>query len=316
METIIGKDVEVAANFLKKGKLVAIPTETVYGLAANALNKQAILAVFKAKNRPQFDPLIVHTNSLEKATEFAKIPAKLTLLAKSIWPGPLTILAPKSDKIDPLITSGSDLVAIRIPNHPLTLALLEQIDFPLVAPSANPFGYVSPTSAMHVANQMKEKVDYILDGGICNIGLESTIISENDGNLYIHRLGGLSIERIESIINEKVQLAIQNNSNPQAPGMLDKHYSPKTKLQIVADFIDLNLNENEAIIAFGNTPFPVQENVLNLSEKGDINEAAHNIFAVLRQLDEQSFTKAYIKLLPNIGLGLAINDRIKRAANQ
>src|ERR1035437_8374682 len=204
----IGIDIEKAKQILQEGGLVAIPTETVYGLAANALNKDAVFKIIEAKNRPHFDPLIIHTDSIEKVKlHVSDFPQWAQQLANAFWPGPLTLLLPKKNSIPDLVTSGLPQVAVRIPNHPLTLQLLKSLDFPLAAPSANPFGYVSPTNAEHVAAQLQGSVDYILDGGPCDVGIESTIVGFEDGKITIYRLGGLAIEDIEKLVG-KVQVKI------------------------------------------------------------------------------------------------------------
>ena len=199
----IGKDIQKAKDFLEKDELVAIPTETVYGLAANALNPIAVAKIFEAKERPTFDPLIVHTHSLQEVYKFVtNIHPALLKLAEAFWPGPLTLLLPKKEIIPSLVTSGLDRVGVRVPNHSLTLDLLSQLNFPLAAPSANPFGYISPTTAMHVEKQLGTKIPYILDGGSCEVGLESTIVGEENGEIIIYRLGGLSVDEIETIVGK------------------------------------------------------------------------------------------------------------------
>lgn len=314
---MIGQDLLLAQKFLNNGDVVAIPTETVYGLAGNACNENAVLKIFEIKNRPHFDPLIVHFGNFEQLKNYVlEIPDKAQILMDLYWPGPLTILLYKSDKIPFLVTSGSDKVAVRIPNHPLSLQLLNLLNFPLAAPSANPFGYISPTKAAHVEKQLGDKIPYIIDGGSCEVGLESTIIDCTVQPFKILRLGGLSIEKIEQGINEKVDYYLTQNSNPAAPGQLDKHYSPRTPFKLVDDFNTIVINEKKksiAFITFGQervNDFPF----INLSKNGDINEAAKHLFDTMRTLDEQKHDVIYAKLLPEIGLGKAINDRLKRAA--
>jgi L-threonylcarbamoyladenylate synthase len=314
---MIGQDLLLAQTLLEKGEVVAIPTETVYGLAGNACDENAVLKIFEIKNRPHFDPLIVHFGNMEQLKNYVlEIPEKAQQLMDLFWPGPLTILLHKNDKIAFLITSGSDKMAVRIPNHPLTLQLLNQLNFPLAAPSANPFGYISPTKAKHVEKQLGDKIPYIIDGGSCEVGLESTIIDCTVLPFKILRLGGLSIETIEKGINEKVDFHLTQNSNPAAPGQLDKHYSPRTPFKLVEDFkpiISQNQHKSIAFITFGqaqvdNFPF------INLSQNGDINEAAKHLFDTMRILDEQKHDVIYAQLLPETGLGKAINDRLRRAA--
>lgn len=313
----IGNDIEHASELLKRGGLVAMPTETVYGLAGNALNLDAVHGIFEAKQRPSFDPLIVHTNSLEKVSEFvAEIPEKAKKLAHAFWPGPLTLLLEKKSVIPDLVTSGLNTVAIRMPNHPVALALLEKLDFPLAAPSANPFGYVSPTTAEHVNNQLGDRIAYILNGGECTVGIESTIISFENEVPKVLRLGGLSVEDIEDVVGS-VDVAIHSSSKPSAPGMLKSHYAPSKTIVL---FDDINLKDITDFSEFGSLVFdqlydflPV-DNQFVLSKSGDINEAAKNLFSGLRILDQKPQIHTIItQFVPNEGLGRAINDRIKRA---
>lgn len=313
----IGKDIAKAKNHLESGNLVAIPTETVYGLAANAFDQEAVTKIFKAKNRPSFDPLIVHTNSLEKIETFVQeIPELAKKLVNTFWPGPLTILLKKKPVIPDLVTSGLDSVAVRIPNHPMTLELLSKLDFPVAAPSANPFGYISPTMAEHVNAQLGEKVSYILDGGTCEVGVESTIVSFLNEKPRVLRLGGLAVEKIESVIGP-VEINQHSSSTPAAPGMLKSHYSPGKSIVLINDF-PLNNEMNYAQIGaiVFNTPLeniPL-ENQLILSKSGDLDEAARNLFSSLRLLDQNPNIKTILTaFVPNEGLGRAINDRIKRA---
>lgn len=314
----IGYDILKAKEFLEKEQLVAIPTETVYGLAANALNPIAVAKIFEAKERPTFDPLIVHTHSLNEVYNFVTdIHPALLKLAKHFWPGPLTLLLPKKSSIPSLVTSGLDRVGVRIPNHKLTLQLLTKLDFPLAAPSANPFGYISPTSAEHVQKQLGNKISYILDGGNCNVGLESTIVGEENGEIIIYRLGGLSIDVIEAVIG-KVSVQLNQSSNPKAPGQLKSHYAPKKPFYIgnLKDLEKLHSGKKIGAIVFGND-FKLNETTLikNLSLNKNYQEAAINLFAYLRDLDESNVDLIISELLPEVGLGLAINDRLKRAAS-
>jgi L-threonylcarbamoyladenylate synthase len=308
----IGKDILKAAQLLEQGKLVAIPTETVYGLASNALDTTAVAGIFRAKNRPTFDPLIIHTYSIEKAKEYVReFPLDLERLAEAYWPGPLTILLPKKNVIPDLVTSGLDKVAIRIPNHSLTLELLQQINFPLAAPSANPFGYVSPTKPEHVNKQLGNEVDYILDGGPCEVGIESTIVGMENGKVCVYRLGGLTIEQIENVIG-KIELKINSSDNPTSPGQLHSHYAPMKKLVIGNVDELLKQYENAGVLSFGNKTYDVY--TYELSRTADLTEAAANLFAGLRALDESKVEIIITEYLPAIGLGIAINDRLTRAA--
>lgn len=311
-----GKDIGLAASLLRSGKLAAIPTETVYGLAGNAFDENAVLSIFKAKGRPAFDPLIVHSDSIGKIRAFVKeIPDALEAFAEKFWPGPLTLILEKEEIIPDLVTSGLDTVAVRIPAHPLTLELLRSLDFPLAAPSANPFGYISPTSARHVEESLGDRVDYILDGGDCVIGIESTIIRHDSGGLTVLRLGGMPLEELRSI--EPGIKVMTSSSNPAAPGMLESHYAPSIKL-VAGDLEKLMEEYRHMKIAVLNLDKDISgENIvasLSLSPRGDLDEAAKNLFAYMRRLDRSGADMILADLMPEKGLGAAINDRLKRAS--
>ncbi|CAG5068698.1 Threonylcarbamoyl-AMP synthase [Dyadobacter sp. CECT 9623] len=314
----IGKDIRIARSFLVKGELVGIPTETVYGLAGNALNEKAVLSIFETKNRPAFDPLIIHTDSVEKALNFVtEFPEPAQKLAAAFWPGPLTLLLPKKQNVPDLVTSGLDTVAVRIPRHPVLLELLSQLDFPLAAPSANPFGYISPTTATHVDAQLGNRIPYILDGGECEVGIESTIVGFDGGEVIVYRLGGLAIQYIEEIVGE-VKVTATSSSNPKAPGMLKSHYAPRVPLQMLekSDIQDVNA-DSKGYLLFNSYLRNVNRKYQRvLSEKGDLREAAHNLFAYLRELDALPVNSIIAEWVPMQGLGLAINDRLKRASVQ
>ncbi len=316
--SFIGHNIDIAATLLKKGEAVAIPTETVYGLAANALNTKAVAKVFHIKQRPTFDPLIIHLASFDKVEKYVEeVPEIFRVLADKFTPGPLTFLLKKKEIVPDIVTSGSPYVAVRIPAHPVTKALLEKLDFPLAAPSANPFGYISPTTAQHVADQLGSRVYYILDGGPCNIGLESTIIGMNiDGEIEVLRKGGLSIENIESVVGN-IKIRDISTSNPEAPGMLTSHYAPKVPL-VLGDINKLSATSNlerTGIIAFRNflNHIPSKHQIV-LSPSGNFADAAHNLFAGMRYLDSCDIDVIYTELLPEADLGVAINDRLRRAA--
>lgn len=316
--TVIGKDIRTAKKYLEEGETVGIPTETVYGLAANALNDDAVLKIFSVKNRPHFDPLIAHTHSKEEIKKFVKdVPAKAEALINAFMPGPITLLLKKNAVIPDLVTSGLDTVAIRIPNHPLTLELLKQLDFPLAAPSANPFGYISPTTAQHVFDQLQNKIPYILDGGATTVGVESTIIGFEGDEAIVYRLGGLAVEDIEKVIG-KVRINTNEGSNPKSPGMLKSHYAPRKNLTI-RQFDDLTIeqtgNKKTGVIAFNKYVEGIDKgNQILLSPSGDLNEAAKNLFAAMRKLDASDVEAIYSIPFPDEGLGRAINDRLKRAS--
>lgn len=312
----LGTDIGAAKAFLEAGDVVGIPTETVYGLAGNALNPDAVLRIFSVKNRPAFDPLIVHTDSLEKVSQYVThIPDKARLVAERVWPGPLTLLLPKRGLVPDLTTSGLNTVAVRVPNHPLTLALLRSLDFPLAAPSANPFGYISPTTAQHVADQLGDQIPYVLDGGPCGIGLESTIIGFENDEPVVYRLGGMALEQLTDLLGP-LTVRDHSTSNPKAPGMLSSHYAPRKPVYLLQPGQTPNeVTEQTGALVFAE-PFagiPTQ-NQLILSPTGNLTEAAKNLFAYLRQLDQMPVSRIYAQLLPNEGLGRAVNDRLKRAS--
>ncbi|MVM32767.1 threonylcarbamoyl-AMP synthase [Spirosoma sp. HMF4905] len=311
----IGRDTQLAKGFLESGNVVGIPTETVYGLAGNALNLDAVLTIFRVKNRPSFDPLIIHTDSLKKLDQFVTdIPGPARKLAETYWPGPLTILLPKRNLIPDLVTAGLSSVAVRIPNHPLSLALLRSLDFPLAAPSANPFGYISPTTAQHVADQLGDQIPYILDGGPAGVGIESTIVGFENGKATVFRLGGMALEQIEQVIGP-VSVQTHSTSNPKAPGMLSSHYAPRKPLILIAPGKTPEPNKQAGALVF-REPFGgiSAQHQRILSPTGDLNEAAKNLFAHLRDLDSLPIDIIYAEPLPNQGLGWAINDRLRRAS--
>ena len=327
-----GRDLILAKKLLTKGKLVAIPTETVYGLAANGLDETAVAGIFSAKNRPTFDPLILHVASIDQAqslcTEWPEMAQKLTL---AFWPGPLTLILPKADNVPDLTTSGQPTVGIRMPNNQLTLDLLRTLPFPLAAPSANPFGYVSPTNAQHVADQLGDRIDYILDDGDCPVGIESTIVSIVDGIPKVLRLGGLSLECIADVLGVPILEHLNQNSNPQAPGQLDQHYSPRCKLIALNTIPAADIDPSVSIIYFskqeaqrgsdcnssdGSDYYLPDCSHYYLSDSGDVNQAASNLFSTLRRLDQDNQKIAYFEWAPDEGLGRAINDRLQRAAFQ
>ena len=311
----IGTDRQAAQEFLEAGNVVGIPTETVYGLAGNALNSDAILTIFRVKNRPSFDPLIVHTDSLDKLDQFVTaVPEPAKKLADAFWPGPLTLLLPKRDLISDLVTAGLPTVAVRIPNHPLTLDLLRSLAFPLAAPSANPFGYISPTTAQHVADQLGDQVPYILDGGPAGIGIESTIVGFEGTKATVFRLGGIALDQIERVIGP-VSVRTHSTSNPRAPGTLSSHYAPRKPLILLSVGEAPPPNERAGALGF-REPFGGLRSDYQrmLSPTGDLNEAAKNLFAYLRTLDALPVDVIYAEQLPNEGLGWAMNDRLRRAS--
>lgn len=309
----IGTDITVARNLLQKGDLVAIPTETVYGLAGNALDPDAVAKIFSVKNRPSFDPLIVHIHDFKEISKYVmNIPPQAERLAKAFWPGPLTMLLKRRSIIPDLVTSGLDTVGIRCPNHQLTQNLLRSIDFPLAAPSANPFGFVSPTKATHVTEQLGSKIKYVLDGGPSKIGIESTIVGFDGNKTIIHRLGGIPIEDLESIVGD-VEV-ITSPTALKAPGQLKSHYSPTKKMFIAelektVPLVDL---DRVALLSFSKD-YKAKHQII-LSPGQDLNEAAKNLFDALRRLDKMPVDLILAEFVPDVEIGRAINDRLKRAA--
>ncbi len=313
----IGKDITKAKALLEQGELVAIPTETVYGLAGNALSVIAVAKIFKVKERPQFDPLIVHVPDLPSIEKYAEeIPVIARQLADTFWPGPLTILLKKKSIIPDLVTSGLDTVGLRCPNHALTRELLRSLPFPLAAPSANPFGYISPTRAEHVNEQLGNKIGYILDGGPCPVGVESTIVGFENDQVTIHRIGGVGIEAIEALTGP-VRLELNSSSNPKAPGQLKSHYAPRKKLLVgnITEFTNRYRPEETGTIVFQNAVEGIPaSNQIILSPNGNTDEAAQNLFSALRELDKKNIAVILAEWVPDQGLGKAVNDRLKRAA--
>lgn len=315
----IGKDIEIAKSYLEQGDLIGFPTETVYGLAGNALNTDAVAKIFEVKNRPSFDPLIIHTSSLDSVSNFTEdFPVKLRQLAEKFWPGPLTLLLPKKSNVPDLVTSGLQTVAVRVPNHPLATQLLNNLYFPLAAPSANPFGYISPTNAFHVEAQLGDKIPYILNGGVCRVGLESTIVGMENDRVTVYRLGGLDLADIGAIVGE-VDVLMHSSSNPKSPGMLKSHYAP-TKPFVLGELGELvkefkTQGKSFAVLAFSKSFEEVSEDCqIQLSHSEDCIEAAKNLFAAMRTLDSLDVSVILSELLPETGLGRAVNDRLRRAA--
>jgi L-threonylcarbamoyladenylate synthase len=326
MITEIGTDLEKAAALLRMGELVAIPTETVYGLAGNALNENAVLKIFKAKERPHFNPLIIHLTSWSFASVYAsEIPAEIDLLAHHFMPGPITFLVTKRDLVPDLVTAGSAKVAIRVPGHPLTHQLLSMLDFPLAAPSANRFGYVSPVTAIHVKEGLDGRIPYVIDGGTCEVGLESTIVDYENDEVIIRRTGKISAGMIEAVLGKAVKLQTAAADHPVAPGMLKSHYTTITPLfqGNLADLSDRFRQQNRLLLGWGKEDeilesareFSKSEgvSVVSLSATKDLDEVAKNLFASMRSADRSGVEVILVPLFPDHGIGMAINDRLQRA---
>jgi len=313
----ISTDIFEAKKILEKEDLVVIPTETVYGLAGNIYSIKAIDSIFKTKNRPSNNPLIVHIDSYEKLADLVEeIPEKAKKLAEVFWPGSLTLVLKKKKSVPYTITAGKETVAVRIPNHQLTLELLKKLDFPLAAPSANPFGSISPTTAQHVVDYFKDTLEMVLDGGDCVNGIESTIIGFENENPILYRLGSLSVEEIESIIGP-IKIMNENNSSPMAPGMLSRHYAPKTKT-IVSENIKEELKKHKNLkigLLLFKDDIDSCENIVKeiLTNKKDLKEAATNLYAAMHRLDRKNLDLIIAEKFPNNSIGKSINDRLNRA---
>lgn len=317
-ETIIGSNIEHAKQLLLNGELVAIPTETVYGLAANAYDSTAVNEIFLAKNRPLFNPLIVHVGNIDQLKGIVKaITPAAALLLHKFSPGPLTLLLPRNNLIPDIVTAGLPDVAVRIPAHPLTLSLLQEIDFPLAAPSANPFGYISPTTAAHVKRMLEGKIPYILDGGECQAGIESTIVGFRDNVPIIYRQGIITKEDIEDCIGTTL---LNESKKTVSPGMLDSHYSPHTPLYLtddIASAIKKMAGSEIGLITHNeySNLLPVSQQIL-LFKADDVKTGAAKLYAALHEMDHKGYRAIIVKKLPHYGIGAAINDRLWRASKK
>ncbi|HKH02355.1 MAG TPA: L-threonylcarbamoyladenylate synthase [Bradyrhizobium sp.] len=310
--------VTMAARCLAAGGLVAFPTETVYGLGADATNAAAVARLYQAKGRPAFNPLIAHVSDLEAAKQIARFDAQAKALAEAFWPGPLTVVLPKSKDctVADLATAGLETIAIRVPAHELARQILRAFGRPIVAPSANLSGHVSPTTAAHVQSDLAGRIDLIIDGGPVEVGVESTIIGCFDQPMLL-RPGGVPSSDIERVLGRALaqppEDADGETGQPLAPGMLASHYAPRTKMRLNAKRVEAG----EALLAFGPDPMPGIEAacaVMNLSDRGDLTEAAANLFGYLRALDAKGARLITVMPVPHHGLGEAINDRLRRAA--
>ncbi len=311
-------DLARAADVLRSGEIVALPTETVYGLAADALNPAAVQKIFEAKGRPLLDPLIVHVADLDALARIAVVDSRLSKVAK-FWPGPLTVVLPRKACVPNLVTAGKDTVAVRIPAHPVFREVLRFSALPLAAPSANPFGYISPTTAEHVRASLGARCPWIVDGGPCAHGIESTIIDlSQPERVRLLRPGPISREQLEAVLGplEVVTHASAQDAAQDAPGMLERHYSPKLPMVLFERGQNPpSLPPAAALILQSRrSTVPPQAHVYYLSEHGDCVEAAHGLFALLRQIDQQHHSVIIVELAESKGIGIALNDRLRRAA--
>jgi L-threonylcarbamoyladenylate synthase len=316
------KDAEVilkAAEIIRGGGIVAFPTETVYGLGANGYNPLAVARIFEVKRRPSFDPLILHVADPADVRKLVKeIPSSAKKLIERFWPGPVTVVLLKEENIPDIVTAGLPSIAVRMPDHPMALSLIKESKCPIAAPSANPFGYLSPTTAEHVREQLGDQVDLILDGGPCTVGVESTIVSFLDGKPKLLRPGGVSLEEIESAIGE-VEIRPIQEDRPSAPGMLSRHYAPRTP--IVLDWSEKSLDSYKGrrigMLAFRKPGTSLKFNHIEvLSKKGDLREAAANLFTAIRRLDDLKLDLILAESVPEVELGRAIMDRLRRATSK
>ncbi len=299
-----------AAALLRQGELVAFPTETVYGLGGDATSEAAVAAIFAAKERPQFNPLIVHVPDLAAAEKLGAFDGRARTLAQKFWPGPLTLVLKRAPDcpVALLACAGLDTLALRVPAHPLALKLLRATGLPLAAPSANRSGHVSPTTAAHVMDELGGRIAALLDGGPCPIGIESTILDLSGEKPVLLRPGGAALEDLEKILGPIARA--EPGAQPHAPGMLERHYAPSLPLRLNSS----SVAKTEALIAFGPNKLPGAARCISLSPTGDLQEAAAKLFAALRALDDPQFSAIAVMPIPERGLGLAINDRLARAA--
>ena len=308
--------VRQAAEIIRRGGIVAFPTETVYGLGADTFAPLAVARIFEVKKRPHFDPLIVHVASPDDLGKLVTdVPGNAEKLMARFWPGPLTVVLPKREEVPDIVTAGLPTVAVRMPSHAMALRFIELSESPIAAPSANPFGYLSPTTADHVRDQLGDHVDLILDGGPCPVGVESTILSFSEGSPKLLRPGGIPLEEIESVIG-KVEIPTVEKQSPSAPGMLPKHYAPRTPIVLVPEeAFDSYRNRKAGLLAFRE---PLEGRTFHhmevLSQKGDFREAAANLFAAIRRLDALNLDVIVAEAIPEVGLGRAIMDRLRRAS--
>jgi L-threonylcarbamoyladenylate synthase len=316
MTNVGAGQIDAAARAIRAGELVGMPTETVYGLAANALDAAAVLRIFSAKQRPSFDPLIVHVADDAQAWTIAEPSARARRLAQRFWPGPLTLVLPRKPLIPDIVTSGLETVGVRCPDHPLALALIRASGVPLSAPSANPFGRISPTTAAHVREQLADAVSVVLDGGACRIGVESTVLV-CDPRPVILRPGGTTREELEQFLGEAVIIAGVSDDTARAamsPGTLASHYAPRKPLRLKSADEAWPQDGETGILSWNGSGLDRRPHLEILSRHCDLLEAASALFAAMRRLDASACREIVAELVPEHGLGVAINDRLRRAA--
>jgi L-threonylcarbamoyladenylate synthase len=307
--------IEAAGKIIRKGGLVAFPTETVYGLGASIQNSVAVARIFEVKARPRIDPIIVHVSDPKSAARYGVFPDSAHSLMEHFWPGALTLVVPKTSAVPLIVTAGLDTVAIRVPSHPAALALIGAAGCGIAAPSANAFGYASPTTAQHVAEHLGDKLDMILDGGACEIGVESTILSLNGQVPRILRAGGVAAEDLAAVIGT-LEVSIGTADRPVVPGQMKRHYATRTRLEICERASEkLQPGERAGLLTLIAPEDPEPYSAVEvLSPGGDIREAATNFFGALHRLDALSLNRIIARPIPEVGLGLALMDRLRRAS--
>lgn len=323
IKTATPEAIQEAATLLNDGGLVAMPTETVYGLAANAFDGKAVARIFEAKGRPSFNPLIVHVFDVSEAQALVEFDDRAMMVADKFWPGPLTMILPRRGdcEISELVSAGLPTLAVRVPRHKVSRDLIQAAGVPLAAPSANSSGGLSPTAPIHVADSLGENVDLILAAGPSEVGLESTVLDLSGERAVILRPGAVTAEELSELLDEEVLVDAGESAKPKSPGMLLKHYAPDTPVRLNA----IDVEDGEALLAFGSEKFmsirsggavsELPDNMrMNLSVNGDLHEAAANLFAYLKELDQPGCKAIAVMAIPETGLGVAINDRLKRAA--
>ncbi len=303
---------EQASGLLAAGELVSFPTETVYGIGADASNGEAVAKIYAAKNRPDFNPLIVHVSDRDSASNYALMNDLAKRLADAFWPGPFTMVLPRKKKcgISSLVTAGLETIAIRVPKNDVAHALISTFNGPVAAPSANKSGKISPTTAHHVEEEFGGELQMIIDGGPCEKGIESTIVAITDNHVTLLRPGSITADDIKKIVGKKINISEIIPPQINAPGQMASHYAPNTKMRLNVS----NPQPGECLLAFGDIDNTTDTFNLNLSRSGNLNEAAANLFSMMRKLDAMGFSTIAVSPIPETGLGVAINDRLRRAA--
>ena len=313
------KNILFAAGLIKEGSLVAFPTETVYGLGADGLNPLAVAKIFEAKKRPSFNPLILHISNLKQLEMISESDnSNIKKLIDNFWPGPLTLVLPKKNIVPDIVTAGNETVAVRMPNHPTALELIELVGNPIAAPSANTFGHLSPTTAQHVVSQLGNKVDLILDGGTCTVGIESTIIAVLEDRTILLRPGGTAIEEIEKIIGPIEKDVNFSSNQPISPGQLPYHYAPKIPIRFMNNLEKEKFEPSKTgLLLFTDKKVDYPFKIIKvLTHNSDLREAAANLFSYLHEMESTGIDIIFVEAVPEVGLGIAIMDRLRKATNK